>query len=262
MHETMDAAASLADRYDAEFFAESNVDYPQVSEFEQSVGFHIERHRLEQAARRLACPLKKHPACWQHGRVVYAMVRRILAGWDEINQIPADPLFLDIGTAKGFSALMMQTAIEDSGIPRPYFQVISLDVIDPLERCNRNSVAEINGPLTLEEMLAPWHKIAMNIDFQHAEAVRWLAWQKRRVHFAFIDGKHSYDAVSGELSQLARLQRSGDALVCDDMQIEGVARALSEYRHAYTWQIIDAVPVNETIDRQHAPRSYAVAVRR
>jgi hypothetical protein len=261
MHETINAAASLADRYDAEFFAESQVDYPQIDEFERSVGFQIERYRLEQPARRLACPLKKHPACWQHGRIVYAMVRRVLAGWDE-STIPADPLFLDIGTAKGFSALMMQLAIEDSGIPRSYFQVVSLDVIDPQERCNRNSVAEIDGPLTLEEMLAPWHEIAMNIDFRRADAVSWLAQQSRRVHFAFIDGKHSYEAVSGELSQLARLQRSGDALVCDDMQIEGVARALSEYRHAYTWQIIDALPVNETFDRQHAPRSYAVAVRR
>jgi predicted O-methyltransferase YrrM len=247
--------------YDAEFFAEINVDYPLINEFESSLGFALPRYQLEHAARRLACPLKKHPVCWQHGRVVYAMVRRILAGWDETH-IPADPLFLDIGTAKGFSALMMQFAIRDSGMPISYFDVISLDVIDPAARVARNTVAEIDGLLTLEEILAPWREDASNITFIKSDSVNWLDLQGRRIHFAFIDGKHSYQAVSNELAHLARLQRSGDALVLDDMQIDGVRQALDEYRHAYTFQILEAKPVNETNGREHAARSYAVAIRR
>jgi predicted O-methyltransferase YrrM len=254
-------SASLADRYDDEFFAESNTDYPLIDAFEQSVGFKLPRFRLEHAARTLACPLKKHAACWQHGRVIYAMVRRILKGWEE-TQIPADPLFLDIGTAKGFSALMMQLAISDSGFPPSYFRVISLDVIDPQARVRRNTVAEINRLRTIDELLEPWHDIATWIDFRQAAATQWLAKQNLRIHFAFIDGRHSYQAVAQELAHIARVQRSGDAVIADDVQIDGVRQAVNEYRHAYTWQFLEAKPAIEQAGRVHAPRSYAVAIRR
>jgi len=265
MTATAEDFASREALYNAAFEAECRVQYPIIDEFEQSVGFHIERERLEQAARVLACPLKRNRACWQHGRIVYAMGRRVLARVLKRHVQHEQTVFLDIGTAKGFSALMMQYAIEDSGIMPSACQVISLDVIDPEERTVRNTVVELSGLLTLAETLRPWQHVTDKIRFIQSEAANWLLrLQLLHIHFAFIDGKHSFDAVNAELAHLARLQRSGDVLVIDDVQIEGVMRALSGYRHAYTWQTFDAKPSVETenLDLPHAPRFYAVAIRR
>ena len=49
--------------------------YPVVDEFEQRMGFAVDRERLEDAAGVLACLLKKNPPKWQHGRVLYALAR-------------------------------------------------------------------------------------------------------------------------------------------------------------------------------------------
>src|SRR3989304_7206134 len=76
---------------------------PPVEAYEAA--FALERTRLEAAARVLACPIKAGPPNWQHGRVLYALTRRY--------RLTAEgPLYcLDIGTAKGFSALCLLWAV-------------------------------------------------------------------------------------------------------------------------------------------------------
>jgi len=253
----------LVDRYDSEFYDESNVEYPAVDAFDKEQGFHLERHKLEHAARVLACPVKQHRACWQHGRVIYAALRRHIAAWDALPGARTPMTFLDIGTAKGFSALMMQYAIDDSGHDVEWFRVISVDVIDPNARVPRNTIAERDGPRTLHEILNPWKDYAKRIRFLKSTGAAWLKeHDKQRINFAFIDGKHTYQAVHEELGLIAKNQRRNeDVVVLDDVQIDGVRKALEDFRHAYTWRIIDAIPAKGQ-GRDHALRSYAIAVRR
>ena len=131
---------------------------------------------------------------------------------------------LDIGTAKGFSAIVMARALEDA---EQSGQVTSVDVIDPQARCRRNTIAEVDGLRTLYEIVAPWAE-SRRIRFVCAKAENWLMMNRDRVHFAFVDGKHSYDAVRRELASLSQSQVTGDVIVCDDLQIPGVAKAIME----------------------------------
>lgn len=206
--------------YDAAWELERMSEYPEIDAIEFQRGYRVERPRLELAARALACPVKVNPPNWQHGRVIYAVLRSML----ERHGIDDKVVCLDVGTAKGFSALCAQWAINDSerrGV------VISLDVIDPLARVRRNTVSEVDGYETLAETLAPWSE-ARAITFLCGTGVNWLALYRKRVHFAFLDGKHRRDVVEQELSLLRDCQAPGDVVICDDLQIPGVAAAVDK----------------------------------
>ena len=229
--------------YDAAFEAERRIEYPAIAEFESRAGFAIERELLERAGCTLACPVKRNPPNWQHGRVIYAAARQYLQGRSGPHN------FLDIGTAKGFSALCMALAAADVGSRET--SVTSLDVIDPTQRVARNSVADLTGLKTVREYLSAWPE-ADSILFLQSTGIDWLMSNESRIHFAFVDGKHTHDAVSREAALLASRQHAGDVVVFDDLQIEGVAQAVANLRGVYDIEYVQA----------KQDRRYAVGVRR
>lgn len=223
------------DQYVSAFRRECSSEYSRVDDLEHRAGFALQRGKLESAARVLACPVKVSPPNWQHGRVIYATLRERLA----LSPVPeGSALCLDIGTAKGFSALCARWALADSGYPG---RVVSVDVIDPRARIARNTVAEVDGLLTLAETLSDWPESA-DIEFVQASGVNWLTMNRQRVHFAFVDGKHNYAAVSEECRLLSQSQSAGDAIVFDDVQIPGVRRAVEELSDSYDAEYVEALP--------------------
>lgn len=237
------------DDYQTAFATERVREYPGIDDVEARYGFKLARYKLEYAARILACPVKANPPNWQHGRVLYAVARRYLASSVRHDDVVT---FLDIGTAKGFSALVLEWALCDA--PQSG-RVCSVDVIDPAARIERNTVADANGTglHTLAEILAPWPE-AGAIHFECCPGTEWLVRSQERVHFAFVDGKHRGDVVRMEAGLLDGRQRSGDVIVFDDVHIPGVmdavATALSGRYHV---DLVIAIP--------HA-REYAIATKR
>lgn len=225
------------------FRRESSRDYPEMDRFEQSVGYALDRNRLEAAAQILACPVKANPPNWQHGRMLYAYARRYLSS----AQGPVS--LLDIGTAKGFSALMLKWALMDAGVVGT---VDSVDVIDPLAKAFRNSVLDTYS----ENRLADYHRAwpeASEIRFHKMTGLKWLQQSTERVHLAFVDGKHSGDVVVEEGKLLAARQQPWDLVIFDDMQLPGVAEAVYRLRTLYD---VTHIELND------ANRKYAVGVRR
>jgi len=212
--------------YAAIFEAERLRSYPAIDAFEARCGYAIDRVKLETAARVLACPLKINPPNWQHGRVIYAATRRALAACDE-----QAVCLLDIGTAKGFSALCLEWARLDSGAVGV---VHSVDVIDPASHTHRNTAAECDGPKTLAEILEPWPE-AQAIAFYHDTGIDWLRRHKGRVHVAFVDGKHSSDVVREEGRLIASRQKTGDVAIFDDVQIDSVRLATLALETEDSW---------------------------
>lgn len=232
-------ASDFIDAFDCE---QGHV-YPDIDAFEQKMGAMLDRQQMEATARVLACPVKQHPPCWQHGRIVYAATRKRLRD-HLLTESNGSVLLLDVGTAKGYSALCMQWALKDSGAQG---RVISLDVIDPNERIARNTIAEVNGLKTLHEILSPWRD-AQSIAFTCMSGREWLVRHPFRVHVAFLDGKHAYEAVSAESTLLAQRQKTGDLIIFDDVQIPGVQRAVSEVKGYDVYYL-----------KAHQDRAYAVA---
>lgn len=210
------------DDYNVVFQKERAHNYASVSGFESISGLAVDRERLEHAARVLACPLKVNAPNWQHGRIIYTLVRNLLLGSQ------GEVLLLDIGTAKGFSALMMQWALEDSS--NVTGRVVSLDIIDPMARVRRNTIAEVDGYKTLAEILKPWPE-SKHIEFVQSTGVHWLSEHHEHIRFAFVDGKHKYDQVRLEAQLIAQRQLHEDYIMFDDVHIEGVMKAATELKN-------------------------------
>lgn len=238
-----------ASDYDTIFEAEQQHDYPLIDAFERRMGYAIERNKLEDSARVLACPLKKHAPNWQHGRVLYALARKVLSS--AINTLT----MLDIGTAKGFSALCLQWAFDDTlkeGREYPVSgRVYSVDVIDPQECIRRNTVAEVDGLKTLAETLAPWPE-ASAIQFQQSTGIAWLKANKQRLQVAFVDGKHDGEVVIQEGRLIAAHQEPNDAVMFDDVHIPSVRKAVSSLEGLYQLEYLPLEP----------ERQYAIGIRR
>lgn len=211
--------------------------YPSIDDFERSMGFCIDRDRLESAARVLACPLKTNPPNWQHGRVIYSAASRYFETSDNLVTV------LDIGTAKGFSALCLQWALTGSG---KIGQVVSLDVIDPNGTDRRNTIAELSGPVTLAKILEPWPQAKL-IAFMKSTGIDWLRRGSSRVHVAFVDGKHTGAVVAEETKLLASRQSAGDLVIFDDAQLPDVAAAIAKQTANYDLTPLAAKPGREYV---------------
>ena len=226
------AGALMIEAYMRAYELERAQIYPMVDAFEARQGYALEREKLETAARTLACPLKKHAPNWQHGRVLYAAARNYCT------RIAPEPVtILDIGTAKGFSALCLTWAALDAGLAH---RVVSVDVVDPAERVFRNSVREERGPLTVAEYLEPWPE-ARAIECVQATGRDWLREHDGRVNLAFVDGKHEYSVVKTEADWLTLSQRSGDIVVFDDVHVPGVLAVMRDLM-SYELEYLSVLP--------------------
>lgn len=229
-----------ADYIDA-FDRERAIAYPMVDAYEARTGFQLDRQKLEGAARVLACPVKANPPNWQHGRVLYAAARQRLDGYR------GKAMVLDVGTAKGFSALCLLWAMQDAHVQG---SLVSVDVIDPRSRERRNTVAEVDGYKTLAEILEPWPESSA-IAFRQSTGVDFLNSYTGRIEVAFVDGKHTGAVVAQEGVLLADRQQSGDLVVFDDVHLADVREAVSDLR-AYAVEWLRVLP----------KRAYAIARRR
>lgn len=241
-----------AETYQRIFDLERAFSYPVVDAFEERMGFAVDRARLESAARVLSCPFKAVPPNWQHGRVLYAAVRNYLASLDWMTLVDGELLgrvrCLDIGTAKGFSALCVRWACEDAGVEADSF---SVDVLPPEARVRRNTVAEVDGLKTLAEILSPFPE-ARRITFLNTTGLEWLHANCERVHIAFVDGKHSGVVVRQEGQMLSDRQEFGDLVVFDDVHIPEVGAAVESLKRVYDVERLQILP----------KRAYAIARRK
>lgn len=235
--------------YARAFDLERAVEYPAIDAFEKRTGYAVGQAALEDAARILACPVKANPPNWQHGRVLYAAVAAYLERHPY--KVGDRPLLVDVGTAKGFSAVIMAWAVADSG---RLGVVKSVDIVSPDARVPRNSPRDFERPVpNVYELVDPFlKKERLRVGFVGGGSA--MLWRSlaARVHFAFVDGKHSREAVAADATAIAARQKPGDMVVFDDLQIPAVAEVVAELA-GYDVEILEAAP---------AQRRYAIATRR
>ena len=228
--------------YEKAFALARAIEYPELDRFEKLAGFAVDRERLEAAARVLQCPIKASLPNWQHGRVLYALARQYIS-W-----APAPTVFLDIGTAKGFSACVLSWAIADAGVCD--HRIVSIDIVEPDAFVARNSIDDIR---TVQQFVEPFAAPDVRISFTGGGSASWLrnAPADAHVGFAFVDGKHTFQAVALEAIGIDKRQRKGDVIVFDDTQLPDVHRAtmqLRQYRRDYLYLSVGR-------------RSYCVAIK-
>jgi predicted O-methyltransferase YrrM len=217
-------------------------EYPAIDALEQRYGYALDRAKLEEAGRILCSPVKASPPNWQHGRVLYAVARDYFSTHD------GPFTCMDIGTAKGFSALCVLWALTDSG---QQGQLTSVDVMPPEAKVRRGTISEVPNLLTLREILAPWPE-SQAITFLESTGIDWLLTSTSPcIHFAFVDGKHAEDVVYQEGKLLAKRQQCGDVVIFDDVQMPQVKAAVDRLAKFYRLEMVTAKP----------GRAYAIGVR-
>jgi hypothetical protein len=237
------------EQYEAAFETERRNEYPVIDEFEKRMGFAVDRERLEAAARVLACPVKKNPPNWQHGRVIYALARVRLAS----KQDGAPDFWWDIGTAKGFSAACMVWAVEDDTNNHDVY-IHTCDVIKPKSSEPRNSIFDGEASTGVFDYFMPFIKAGaacINATQVGDEFYQQHLKHDDRIAFAFIDGSHTYEGVKADIALVTPRQQTGDIILFDDVNKEQVNRAVREME-GYDLEYIRLLP----------QRAYAIAVKR
>ncbi len=229
--------------------AEQN--YPEVDAFETITGHAIATEWLHELALHTQVVVKKSPLCYAHGRVLYSALSRYLESIAETETVK----IVETGTARGFSCLCMARALSDMG---RHGSIVTFDTLPHQVPIYWNCIDDINGKRSRETLLAPWSDLAQQyLVFLEGDTRMMLQRVNLgRVHFAFLDGAHTYTDVSFEFRQVAVDQRPGDIVVFDDYtpsQYPGLVQAVDEICNLYHY-----VPKRLFA---HSGRGYVVAIK-
>lgn len=223
--------------------------YPSIDAFERECSAAIETEWFDRLGLLTQVVIKRSAVCYQHGRVLYAALRRYLrarAG-QHVN-------IVETGTARGFSALCLARALVDAGASG---KVFTFDVLPHDVPLYWNCCRDVDGSRTRAELLRDYADlIEKYIVFHQGDtklALRRIVFP--RVHFAFLDSVHTRDHVLAEFSHIGARQQAGDLTVFDDYTAyPGVAQAADEIcgRYGYTATLVTA----------HPQRGYLIAEKR
>jgi predicted O-methyltransferase YrrM len=199
--------------------------YPVVDRYEETAGAAIDPGWFQQLALLTQVPIKQSEICYQHGRLLYATLVRYARAF-----APDHLTIVETGTARGFSALCMAKALDDSGASGT---IVTFDVLPHDVRILWNCVRDSEGPRTRAELLEDYAGlIERHVIFHRGDTKQEMAKMSvPRVHFAFLDSVHTYDYVMAEFASIRDRQRPGDMLFFDDYTPDaypGVVKAADE----------------------------------
>ena len=156
----------------------------------------------------------------EHGLLLYKLVVQGRRGERPL-------VVLDVGTARGFSAITMARAMLDGELEG---RVYSVDVIGHDEPLNWHGMKQdADEPLagvdmSRSEIWGRWFAeesgLVTTVCGKSTEVLR--GWRHGPIDCAFLDGSHEYEDVRGELEALDSLMTEGGVIVVDDFHL-GVA---------------------------------------
>lgn len=150
----------------------------------------------------------------EHGLLLYGLVRK-----------HRPQKIVDIGTARGFSAMCMTKALVDTG--EADGSVFTIDVI-PSDRPYEwhspgrqpDSDPAAGKWLTREQLLQPFDKTlkqkVISLTGNSSEILSAGNWKDGNLDFVFIDGDHTYQAVKEDFDNVSRWLNPGGIIVFDD----------------------------------------------
>lgn len=216
----------------------SNI-YPEIDQYEKNIGFKVDKPWFDNLALHTQVVIKASPLCWQHGRVLFTS----LSNWLNENTIEVIPVVTiwETGTARGFSALCMSKAIEEQG---RVARIITFDVLPHNQKMFWNCIDDHDGPKSRSELLRPWENLSSKyvIFYQGDSKITLKKVATERIHFAFLDGSHTYDDIIFEFNQIKDYQCSGDVIVFDDYnesKFPGLVRAVDQICSRFEYSRVD-----------------------
>ena len=211
----------------------------------------VDREWLDRLALRTQVVVKTSELCYEHGRLLYSTLYDLAKKSDSptINVV-------ETGTARGFSSVCMARALADAGKDG---KIITFDVLPHDQPMYWNCIADHEKEQSRRELLADYTDLLDRyiIFHQGDTQVELPKVSLSRVHFAFLDGVHTYEYVMFEFGQIRGRQHRGDQVFFDDYtpaQFPGVVKAVDEICERYGY---DKQPV-----RAGEKRGYVIATKR
>ena len=202
----------------------------------------------------------------EHGQLLYQLVRERR---DQVRPVVA----LDIGTARGFSAVVMARAMLDSGMEG---HVYTVDVIDHDEALDWHvEKHDCDDPLagrliTRASIWSEWaaeerHRIT---PITGRSTAILGDWRHGPIDVALLDGSHTYQDVKAELGMLAGMMADDGVIVLDDVHFGVIVGSVrSRAVSVFAWLAINGLRMILRNRNAHKARlgvsaEYAIVERR
>jgi predicted O-methyltransferase YrrM len=228
--------------------------YKEVEEYEKRTGFTIDVDWLQELALHTQIVVKESALCYTHGRVLYSALSLYLKKLKvDNNQYKIN--IIETGTARGFSSLCMAKALHDTNSQG---LIITFDVLPHHAKMYWNCIDDLDGPKTRSALLKPWRSLVESfiVFIQGDTKLQLPRVQVERVHFAFLDGAHTYEDVLFEFHQIKNYQKKGDMIIYDDYtpsQFPGLVIAVDEICEKFSYE--------KEVLQAHSGRGYVVAIK-
>ena len=175
-----------------------------------------------------------------HGKLLYTLIRERQACGRKVAA-------LDIGTARGFSAITMSRAMLDAGLDGHVYTMDVIDHHDPRDwhaRKHSSDDPSAGGPEPRSAIWQRWFPDeAASITPITGRSTRLLSdWPHGRIDVAFLDGSHAYDDVRAELDMLDGIMADDGVIVLDDVHFGVViGRVRSRAVSVLAWLALSAL---------------------
>lgn len=212
------------DEYLALWENEKKAVYPEIDQLEASLGYAVEKKWMDDLALHTQIVKKTSPLCYQHGRILYATLRKYISE----RAAPSPLTIFETGTARGFSSIVMAKAIMDS---HAQGKILTFDILPHNVPMYWNCIDDHDGARSRKALLNPWADLAEGyvIFVEGDSRINLSRVSADNIGFAFLDGAHGYNDVLFEFETVARKQKIGDVIVFDDyneQDFPGLVRAV------------------------------------
>ena len=229
--------------------------YYEIDKFEIESGYAIDKVWLDELALHTQVVKKNSILCYAHGRVLYAVLSKYIKKYQSLHSSISRLIIFETGTARGFSTLCMARALQDQNQSAT---IVTFDILPHKTKMYWNCIDDCDGPRTRAELLRPWENLLQEyIVFHQGDTKVELPKVKvERIHFAFLDGVHTYEDVMFEFEQINDYQISGDIVVYDDYtpsQYPGLVKAVDEICKLYNYRRSNL--------KAHNGRGYVITVK-
>lgn len=210
--------------------------------------------RMDALGLHLQVVVKSSPPNYLHGYVLAAVARHYMTKHE------GPVVAVDVGTARGFSALVLSEALRASNRKGV---VHTIDIVDSTTPQHDNCLLSAKWKRPVSTVECAKHPegaadvVEEYIRFHVGDSLAVIhALRLPRIHIAFLDGHHAYEHVKAELALVSSKQQKGDVIVCDDYtrtQFDGLCRAVDEFASSHSYML----QIHRGVDESRV-RGYAV----
>ncbi len=223
----------------------ANGKFEEIEAFEKKCGYSVDRKWINELAFYTQIVIKKSPLCYAHGRVLYAAVSH----WLSINRYQHVNV-IETGTARGFSSVCIAKALNDFGVAG---SIVTFDLLPSNHPIYWNCINDNDSKLNRFDLLKKWRDLVEKyiIFIQGDTKVMLPKIGIGRIHFAYLDGSHTYKDVMFEFEQIYKYQKIGDMIIFDDYsksKFPGLVMAVDEICKDYSY---DKVILKASNDRKY-----------